>query len=188
MIKPCSYCQNSFVSPYSASRFCSTECHFWSHVTKGDQCWSWNGVKSNSGYGKMSRRGVAVFAHRFSWELHNARPVPYGLFVLHHCDNPICVRPDHLFVGSLKDNIHDAMRKGRHVAPPVHRGTDNILVRRPELRPRGERHHSHKLTESQVVEILASDASGVSLATKYGVQKTLISAIRNRKIWKHVKI
>ena len=86
---------------------------FWRHVTKGDGCWEWDGWRSAAGYGRLYYRGTSKAAHRLSWELANGRPIPKGSVVLHACDNPPCVRPDHLSVGSHSDNAKDAIGKGR---------------------------------------------------------------------------
>lgn len=75
-------------------------------------CWIWTGHIRTNGYGAMSIKSKLQYAHRISWELHNG-PIPEGLFVLHKCDNPPCVNPDHLFIGTQKDNLQDAFKKGR---------------------------------------------------------------------------
>jgi hypothetical protein len=90
---------------------------FWSKVGRAGICWEWRGSKSKYGHGQFQYTTapnvrVRVGAHRFSWELANG-PVPDGLWVLHHCDNPPCVRPDHLFLGTHKDNMADMKAKGR---------------------------------------------------------------------------
>lgn len=87
---------------------------FWGKVAKGEGCWLWTGATDGHGYGVLhlgTRNGVQK-ASRISWDLHYG-PVPDGLHVCHHCDNPPCVRPDHLFLGAPYDNMHDAMNKGR---------------------------------------------------------------------------
>lgn len=99
----------------------SMEKRFWDKVNKTDDCWNWTGAVINSGYGtffiaKVNGVSRLKLAHRVAWELANG-PIPEGLFVLHRCDNRRCVRPDHLFLGTAKDNTHDAMRKGR-LKPP----------------------------------------------------------------------
>lgn len=88
---------------------------FWPKVQKGEGCWEWIGSRNAAGYGKMTvgGRGAGhVRAHRVSWELANG-PVPEGLWVLHTCDNPPCVRPDHLWLGTRLDNMRDCASKGR---------------------------------------------------------------------------
>jgi hypothetical protein len=85
---------------------------FWSKVEKSDGCWSWQGAIGYYGYGVIRRQYKIVLAHRVAYEL------TYGdagdLDVLHRCDNPLCVRPDHLFLGTHADNMHDMAHKGRH--------------------------------------------------------------------------
>ena len=91
---------------------------FWAKVIKTDTCWLWSGSKLPGGYGQMARqRGIRphIRAHRLSWELANG-DIPDGLFVCHHCDNPACVRPDHLFLGTNGDNMRDMVSKGRSTA------------------------------------------------------------------------
>jgi hypothetical protein len=89
---------------------------FWEKVRKSDQCWEWIASKTRNGYGFFHRGGRVdrkpIRAHRLSWELHNG-PIPDGLWVLHKCDNPCCVRPDHLFIGTRSDNMKDCAAKGR---------------------------------------------------------------------------
>ena len=91
---------------------------FWPKVRKadGDGCWEWQASRMPKGYGRLGISGVMVLAHRVSYEL-NIGPIQAGLFVLHKCDNPSCVRPDHLFLGTQADNVHDAKAKGRKFGP-----------------------------------------------------------------------
>lgn len=82
------------------------------HPTLGTECWLWTGYQMPFGHGQLNVGDKIVLTHRFSWELHHG-PIPEGLSVLHHCDVPNCIRPDHLFLGTQKDNVQDAIQKGR---------------------------------------------------------------------------
>lgn len=89
---------------------------FWGKVRKSDGCWVWTGTRNKAGYGVMYPNGKPKreLTHRISWWLSNG-PIQEGLLVLHQCDNPPCVRPSHLFLGTHADNVHDCIRKGRAV-------------------------------------------------------------------------
>ena len=119
---------------------------------------------------KINKRNVR--ASRISWELHRG-PVPEGLWLLHHCDNPPCVNPDHLFLGTPADNSADRDRKGR---------------RNPLIGSAGEDHPRARLTEEQVRAIRAEyDAEGTThqkLADRYGVSRTTITMILTGVNWK----
>jgi len=120
---------------------------FWEKVRKIKKgCWEWVAVTAH-GYGRISVRGVMVLAHRLSWIWANGE-IPKGMFVLHKCDNPTCVNPNHLFLGTKKDNTQDCIRKGRFVynaggpgAPPVRIRTSDGYVQCGGCRvflPRGD--------------------------------------------------
>ena len=102
------------------SVFSSMEERFWSHVRKGDGCWEWTAGRTREGYGKFQISGLRqgwVAAHRVSWSIANPSINPSGRVVRHDCDgngngNPSCVRPDHLRIGSQRDNLHDQIRAG----------------------------------------------------------------------------
>lgn len=137
---------------------------FWRFVDKrdSDQCWNWVGVKSNNGRGRLKVSYKYVTAYRFSYELHNGC-IPIGALVLHSCDNPSCVNPSHLFTGTQKDNLADRESKGRRL---TWAGNDSPLK---------------KITDEEVCEIRSSSLSNRSIADKFGVSESLISAIRLNK-------
>lgn len=90
----------------------SIEKQYWSKVLKTDGCWSWVGAKHRHGYGQIRVNKKLLAAHRVSWLLHYGQ-IPDGMCVLHKCDNPECTNPEHLFIGTMKDNSRDMMAKGR---------------------------------------------------------------------------
>jgi hypothetical protein len=85
---------------------------FWSKVDKTDGCWEWTGTLNGKGYGQIRINGRYVKAHRYSWILHNGNSID-GLLVCHKCDNTMCVRPEHLFLGTQSDNMRDCVEKNR---------------------------------------------------------------------------
>lgn len=169
---------------YGEGKFCSRQCgyaakqipltvRFWSKVQKTNTCWIWTGAHNHQGYGRITVDGARKPAHQISWEMKNG-PIPVGHEICHHCDNPSCVRPDHLFLGTRKDNVQDMIKKGRRST--LAHGT-------------GERHGMSKLTCVQVVDIRKRYAAGESpklLAIEFGIDRTHIYRITKRKIWKSV--
>lgn len=152
---------------------------FWAkvHKRKGDGCWEWRAALNSAGYGVMAsapgRGAKTVKAHRYSWQMHRG-PIPKGMFVCHRCDNPKCVRPDHLFLGTSGDNHSDMVRKGRGVAPPRQLGSSNVNA---------------KLTPAvvRVLRRLAADGVRVRLlADASGVSTTTIHSLLKGKTWAHV--
>lgn len=169
---------------------------FWSRVDKAqgeDACWTWTGATDRAGYGRMSIENKNVSAHRYSYETYVAS-IPEGHFVLHKCDTPSCVRPDHLFTGTHTDNMRDMVAKGRQVfqAHPEKRPTGDRSGSRkhPDRVPRGERVGGVKLTAEKVILIrtLHRDgrASYKQLAKRFGVSKSAICYIVRGEHWKHI--
>lgn len=147
---------------------------FFRYVTKTPECWEWTGYRSPLGYGRFNLTGTKpVLAHRFAWELQHG-PIPDGLVVCHHCDNPRCVRPDHLFLGTQRDNLLDMGRKGRR------RGTFS------SARTSGEANRAAKLTVEEVRRIrdLAPMLPHIEIAAMFNICKTHVSKIVRRRTWK----
>lgn len=147
----------------------SLEERFWKKVDRrrDEDCWHWMGTRIPPwGHGRiMGRDGRTVLAHRVAWELERG-PIPAGLFVCHRCDNPPCVNPAHLFLGTHLDNMQDMARK--------HRGAI------------GERNGQAKLSQSQVLEIrdlLRNGLAGTDIADRFGVSKSLVSLIKRGRLW-----
>jgi HNH endonuclease len=129
-------------------------------------------------------RGGDWRAHRLSFALSFGQ-IPDGLLVLHHCDNPACCNPRHLFLGTHADNMRDKAKKGhasRHGGTAS--GDRHGSRTKPNRVPRGEKHGNAKLTDTQVAAILASEKTQRALAREYGVSQTTISNIRLGKIWR----
>lgn len=131
-------------------------------------CWNWGAARTARGYGKVADgQGGWRLAHRVMWETENGA-IPEGLEVCHECDNPACINPAHLFLGSHAENMSDCKKKGRSAAP------------------RGEENPRSKLTERDVLEIRASGLTAKMLAAKHGVSDTMIRSIKAKKAWRHI--
>ena len=147
---------------------------FWKYVYKSTDCWYWCGTLSNYGmqYGVARMWDKQHTAHRVAWMLTNG-PIQSGICVLHRCDNPICVRPSHLFLGTRSDNHSDMVSKGR--------ASGNTI--------KGEQHSSSKFMERQIVAIRKDVAGGLPFRTagkKYGTSGTHVKRIVRREIWRHL--
>ena len=139
---------------------------FWSRVRKTESCWLWQGtIQHGGGYGVFYAKG---YAHRFSYEIHKGK-IPDSLHVLHRCDNPPCVNPAHLFVGTHQDNRNDSVSKKRHSF--------------------GEKCYRSKLTRANVLFIRRACLEGESqtvLARQFGIVPSAISHIVRGKNWRLV--
>ncbi len=154
---------------------------FWSKITKTPICWLWISAKTAAGYGVITIGRRVLLAHRISWELHNG-PIPNGMNVLHNCpgkDNPSCVNPEHLWLGTQRDNAADMVAKGQAGC-----------VQHPERVLRGSKHGNAKLLESQVVELRELYASGShrqgALASRFGISKSSVQKIISREHWAQI--
>ena len=141
------------------------------HFSGPNSCWYWTAAKDRDGYGQFRLNGRMEQAHRVAYQLW-VGPIPEGLVVRHKCDNPICVHPTHLELGTQADNVRDRDERGRRAAT---HGVEN---------------GNSKLTDDDVQDIRARYAEGGvslrALAKEYGVNFTHVSRIVNRKIWTHI--
>lgn len=141
--------------------------NFWNKVEKTDGCWLWTGALSEKGYGRFGLERKNRGAHRVAYIL-TCGPIPDGQCVCHRCDNRRCVRPDHLFLGTVADNNEDMRQKGRRAT-----------LRPPRPTP--------KITEDIVRQIRASVLGPRALGRLFGVDEALIRQVRRRTIWAHVE-
>jgi len=151
---------------------------FEKHVIRQEGCWSWKGPISKGGYPVMSCNPEigSDRGHRASWIIHKGK-IPQYMHVCHRCDNPICTNPDHLWIGTFKENNDDKIAKGRgrYIKPPHKVGIEN---------------GASKLKENQVKEIknlIKNGRSSYSIAKEYNVSKTTILRIKNNKNWSHIE-
>lgn len=142
---------------------------FWIKVDKkgDDECWNWTGGKMLNGYGQFFHNKKTTGSHRASWELHNNQKIPAGMFVLHSCDNPPCVNPAHLRVGTPLENMKDRSLRGRCGACGAKNNNKNAL---------------EKLTDEQVREIrerlkIKKHGDQAVIAKEYGVSRSVITQI-----------
>jgi hypothetical protein len=196
--KTCEVCSAEFFVSKSAERihkprFCSPKCCGESRrgktthtqtieeilatrVDKTSGCWIWTGSRSSTGtdggYGELRYNNKLYHVHRLSWSIHNKQEIPSNMEVCHECDMPPCFNPDHLFLGTHKDNMQDMARKGRS---GILRGTDSL---------------SAKLNEEKVLEIRRIHSEGSlgyrKLATMFGVDRSTIRSIVIREKWTHI--
>lgn len=136
---------------------------FWNKVTKTESCWIWNAATRN-GYGAFKARYVVWSAHRLSWEIHNGK-IPDDREICHTCDNRLCVNPKHMFLGTRKDNMQDAVNKGR--------------ISR----------HRAKVSDEAIRQIRYLNSQGIGvrlLAQQFGLAKSNVQNIVNRVTYKHI--
>ena len=125
-------------------------------------CWEYSGSIGRSGYGRVSAEGVYTQAHRVAYE-EWVGPIPEGLFICHHCDNPPCINPAHLYAGTQQDNVDDMVRRSRNI--------------------KGTTVNSNKLSEQQVLKIHEDTRPLRTIATEYGMGISQVSRIRTGKAW-----
>jgi hypothetical protein len=191
----CQHCGRLFYVPrclVARTQFCSAPCRreglkarhaatwqdrFWAKVQKGDGCWEWRGPRSPSGYGFGPKFYGTQAAHRLSYIIANG-PIPAGMVVMHNCDNPPCVRPDHLSLGTPAENSAEMVARNRSYHGP-----------RPGKTCRGSEVKTSKLTEDKVREMRSLAASGVPnkhLAARYGITPAHAWDVVSGNLWKHI--
>jgi hypothetical protein len=175
----CQFCGLDYRAQKPTSKYCSMRCRawhsnklspaqrLWSQTAWTGECLEWTGLVTHAGYGTLPVYGYQYFAHRLAWQL-TCGVIPAGLSVLHKCDNPPCVYPDHLFLGTQKDNMADCARKGRIA------------------RQQGERSPAARLTNAQVLAIRNDHRSRKAIAADYNVGPTCIFSIQHYQSWKHL--
>jgi len=152
----------------------NTEDNFWSKVDikNKEDCWEWTSCRNRDGYGQFRFNGLMKRAHRVAWCLTFGK-IPKNICVLHRCDNPGCVNPSHLFLGTHQDNMADMAKKQRC------------------YRPSGESHHKAKLTKNDVRKIRKIYADGQlfqkEISEMFDVDRTTISNIVTRRTWKEIE-
>jgi hypothetical protein len=184
VFKNCLHCSKEFKTweckiKLGLGKYCSHKCgtdhskrpvdvRLWENVDKSGDCWIWTGFKDPNGYGRLCINGTPRLTHRLMMELEGHQITP-DQYVCHKCDNPSCVNPDHLFIGTAADNSADMAAKGRSC--------------------RGEKQGQSKLTENDVFDIRKRYEGGEvqsKIAKDYGLHQVTVSEIVTRKIWKHV--
>ena len=164
---PCKVAYYTFDQPHKSDSSVvfsdADRVRFWSNVRRSRGCWLWTGPDDTRyGYGRFRR----MAAHRVAWELTNG-PIPDGKHCLHGCDNPPCVNPAHLFLGTHRNNMEDAARKGRlHVQRPSRQTVSDASL-------------------SQMRELAASGIKQIDIARRFGVSKAFISLLLKGKRRQH---
>jgi hypothetical protein len=177
--KLCPSCGNAFQPHRPIQLCCSRQCgwnvrrqsideRFWSKVNKTETCWLWTASTDPRGYGHFVIHNRLEGAHRVAWILSNGS-IPDNLWVLHRCDNPPCVNPAHLFLGTHQDNVADSTRKNRRA------------------KPQGELHGHSTVTSEQVAHIRAAGRGDwKKLHKQFGVSRSNFYKIWMRKSWTHL--
>lgn len=150
---------------------------FYNYVCLPDEngCMNWKASRRDFGYGAFSLyKGKSIKAHRFSWMIFNG-DIPKGMHVLHHCDNPTCIAPNHLYLGTDKENARDRIKRNRHSPPPIRCG---------------EKNNKSVLTANQIIEIIKlindGDLNNSQIANLYHVTSRNIDFIQDEKTWKNL--
>ena len=169
----CKFCNDQFQPLVHNQIFCNYTCRFLTKIKigTGTECWHWLGWKTPGGYGRFGFENKNWIVTRLMWSSFYGY-LPDEILVLHRCDNPSCVNPSHLFLGTIQDNIADCVAKNRHA--------------------KGEKKPFAKLNPKQVLAIRKELSEGVKygslpiLAAKYGVTAQTISNVNSGRTWSHI--
>lgn len=152
-----------------SSHILDYEAHFWKQVDKTEDCWLWKLSTDDCGYGQVFQHGKRYLAHRRAYQ-YAIGPIPKGMFVCHTCDNPICVKPAHLFLGTPRDNTRDSIAKGRWAV--------------------GERVTTSKLTATDITSMRdlywKERKDTLELATMFAISRGHVCGIVSLRQWKHL--
>ena len=168
--KQCQFCKNIFKPKSSRQYHCSPRCSFWDKIEIGppSECWIWSYGKKTTGYGELKSHTKRFLVHRFMWEEIYGK-IPANMCVCHKCDNPLCVNPSHLFLGTIADNQQDMASKGRST--------------------QGEKHPKAKLTNNDITDIRQLLSKGIyqkDVALFYNISQPAISLINTGRHWPHI--
>lgn len=187
--RECEWCGSPFMAikdrvRAGKGRFCSLTCsgksiraqyaktpvdRFMAMVKKRDSgCWMWLGSQDSDGYGSIRMNGRSIRAHRFSYQ-YFVGPIPGGMLVCHRCDTPGCVNPEHLFIGSNRENMQDMVAKGRHLDGRAGSGSHLAKLSLEDVRA--------------IRDLLAQGVKNIEIATQFSISHRTVSAIKTRKIW-----
>jgi len=165
---PCETCKALCYKKYSLA-FCSDKCRFMFYVVCTGTCWLWTGTKNRAGYGKLCfKNNNAATAHRVSYLLFKGE-IPAGMCVCHTCDNPACVKPDHLWLGTTQENTADMVKKNRSL--------------------RGEKSTMAKVTEADVIAIRKLNSLNIAqnkISKMFNLTAGHINNIIKKRVWKHI--
>lgn len=171
--KICRHCSSPFISKAKKAIHCSLKCTVLANYRINGECWEWTRSIGSEGYGIVIRKSGRLLAHRVSYSELKGK-IPKGLYVLHTCDNRCCINPEHLYCGTLQDNMRDMDSRGRRIIPRLF----------------GEDCHNCRFKESDIpiIRKLSSNRESLrSIAKRYDVNYETIRKIVTRKTWDWIK-